>query len=176
MFYNFFNRYVFIFLIAIIFANVTVSLAGPYGPAVSVVNAFLFIGLDLTGRDNLHEIWSKNRFLKMLILILIGGFISWVINRDSAKIALASCISFMVAAGLDTIVYSLLYRFEWLVKSNGSNFVSGLSDSIIFPTLAFGGFNPLITALQFGAKITGGLFWSYIIGRISKRSLVWTQK
>ena len=40
-----------LYLVAIIAANLLVA---KFGPAISIVNAFLFIGLDLTARDKLH--------------------------------------------------------------------------------------------------------------------------
>ena len=70
-----------LYLAAIVAANVTVAL---WGPAVSVLNAFLFIGLDLSCRDVLHERWAAGSraslWGKMALLIGAGGLLSaWCI-------------------------------------------------------------------------------------------------
>ena len=44
-----------IYLGAIVLANFMILW---FGPAVSVVNAFLLIGLDLSLRDRLHDAWG----------------------------------------------------------------------------------------------------------------------
>ena len=36
-------------------------------------------------------------------------------------------------------------------------------NSIVFPTLAFGGFMPVIVLGQFAAKVLGGFLWSKIL-------------
>jgi hypothetical protein len=52
-----------------------------------------------------------------------------------------------------------------LQRSNGSNLGSALVDSLVFPTLAFGGFNVVTTVLQFCAKLLGGFVWSLLLVR-----------
>lgn len=137
-----------------------------FGPGVTVINAFLFIGLDLTSRDRLHDAWHGNGLVwKMGLLIVAGSLLSYLINQNSARIAIASLVSFAVAAGVDSLVYSLLYHHKYTVKVNGSNVVSALVDSLIFPTLAFGAFLPLIVLGQFVAKVLGGAVWAWILGR-----------
>ena len=49
--------YVVLYLFAIVAANLLVA---RFGPSVTIINAFLFIGLDLTTRDGLHEAWGKS--------------------------------------------------------------------------------------------------------------------
>jgi len=152
-----------LYLGAIVAANL---LAARFGPSITVVNAFLFIGLDITARDRLHEVWHGNRLvLKMALLVIAGSLLSWVINKDAKQIAMASAVAFGLAAITDTIVYSMLYSKEWFTKVNGSNIASAIVDSIAFPTLAFGGFMPLITLGQAVAKIAGGGLWSLILRR-----------
>jgi uncharacterized PurR-regulated membrane protein YhhQ (DUF165 family) len=123
-----------LYLAAIVIANITVAL---FGPSVVVLNAFLFIGLDLTTRDRLHEQWQTGRAWKMGLLIAAGSLISWLLNRAVAPIALASCVAFALSAIADTIVYTWLHDRPWWVKVNGSNVVSAAVDSLLFPTLAF---------------------------------------
>jgi hypothetical protein len=150
-----------LYLVAIIVANLVTAY---FGPNVSIINAFLFIGLDLTSRDRLHEVWHNNGLLwKMALLIATGSAISWFLNRNAGPVALASFAAFGAAAVADTLVYQWLNKRPYLVKVNGSNIVSSLVDSMVFPTLAFGGFTLWITAGQFAAKFVGGFIWSLIL-------------
>lgn len=152
--------YVILYLIAIVLANLTIA---AFGPSMVIVNAFLFIGLDLTARDRLHDAWRGNQLiLKTVILITAGSVLSWLLNRDAGAIALASCVAFAAAATIDAVVYHLLGRYPRWLRINGSNIPSALVDSLVFPTLAFGGFLPLIVMGQFLAKVLGGLVWSLV--------------
>jgi queuosine precursor transporter len=158
------GRYVFLYLIAIVLANLTTSL---FGPGWSVVNAFLFIGLDLTARDKLHDAWHGKRLvIKMGALIAVGSILSYALNRNAGQIAIASFIAFAAAAITDTIVYSFLRRRSYMQRVNGSNLVSAAVDSVIFPAIAFG--LPLrfdIMLLQYVAKIVGGYAWALVLRR-----------
>ena len=155
--------YIVMYLAAIILANLS---SAHFGPAASVVNAFLFIGLDLTARDKLHEAWHKNGLLwKMGLLIAVGSGISYLLNRNAGMIAVASFTAFACAALADTIAYQFLYKKSYLVKVNGSNIFSAAVDSLVFPTIAFGGFMPLIILGQFAAKVFGGAIWAYVLGK-----------
>lgn len=149
------------YLLAIVLANLSVVW---FGPSATIVNAFLFIGLDLTCRDKLHEAWHKHGLLwKMALLVAAGSALSWVLNRNAGQIAIASFIAFGCAAIADTVIYQVLHERAYLLKVNGSNVVSALVDSLVFPTLAFGGFMPLVTLGQWAAKVCGGFIWSLIL-------------
>jgi hypothetical protein len=149
--------------LAIILANLTVAW---FGPGVTIVNAFLFIGLDLTARDKLHDAWKgRHLWRKMAALIAAGSLLSWLLNRDAGQIALASFVAFAAAATVDALVYHALGRYPRWLRINGSNIPSAAVDSLLFPTLAFGGFLPWITLGQFAAKVTGGLIWSIVLTR-----------
>lgn len=149
------------FLLAIILADLS---SAKWGPRASIINAFLFIGLDLSSRDRLHEAWNHNGLIwKMALLIASGSLISYAINHSAGRIAVASFVAFMLAAIVDTLTYQFLHRRAYLVKVNGSNIFSALVDSLTFPTIAFGGFLPLVTLGQFAAKVIGGAIWAYIL-------------
>jgi hypothetical protein len=158
------------YLTAIILANLTIT---HFGSGAAVVVAFVFIGLDLTSRDKLHEAWQGRGFIwKMGTLIAVGSFISWLINRNAGTIAVASFVAFASASVVDTVIYQILHKRGYLVKVNGSNVFSALTDSLIFPTLAFGGFMPLVTLGQFAAKVAGGFIWALILkGRKTEKKL-----
>lgn len=142
-------------------ANLSVAAFGP--PSV-YINAFLFIGLTLTTRDRLHEHWKGRHLgMKMGAVIVVGAVLSWLLNRDAGPIAVASMVAFAAAEVVDTLVYHVLHRQRWMLRANGSNVVSSLVDSIVFPTLAFGGLSWVVTSGQFAAKVVGGLVWAYFL-------------
>lgn len=161
--------YVILYLIAIVLANLSVA---AFGPSMVIVNAFLFIGLDLTARDHLHDAWHGNKLLpKMTALIAAGSILSWLLNRNAGQIALASFVAFAAAATVDAIVYHLLGKYPRWLRINGSNIPSALVDSLVFPTLAFGAFLPLIVLGQFIAKVLGGFAWSLVFRWIDRHAL-----
>ena len=155
--------YIILYLVAIVAANLLVTW---FGAGVVIVNAFLFIGLDLTAPDKLHEAWDNNGLLwKMALLIGAGSVLSWILNRNAGQIAIASFVAFACAGAVDAIVYHLLKGKHKLIKINGSNVFSALIDSIVFPTLAFGALMPLIILGQFAAKVGGGFVWSLVLNK-----------
>ena len=158
-----------LYLLAIVLANLSTA---RWGPGVSVVNAFLLVGLDLTARDRLHDSWS-GRWLwpKMALLIVAGSVLSWLLNRDAGRVALASMMAFAVAGAVDALIYALADGRPRLVRINGSNVASAAADSLIFPWLAFGGLLPLLVVGQFVAKVGGGFVWSLILLRWEKGSI-----
>lgn len=180
--------YVVAYLGAIVAANLLVA---AFGPSVVVVNAFLFIGLDLTCRDKLHDAWAgRDLWVKMGALIGAGGLISYWLNAAAGQIALASCVAFALASLADAIVYALMsgyekvkvdpgiwvsrHRFSWLERANASNLAGAAIDSLVFPTLAFGSILPAIVLGQFVSKVAGGFVWSLVLdwrhGRAAQRA------
>jgi hypothetical protein len=162
--------YILMYLVAIILANLTVT---AWGPNMAIVNAFLFIGLDLTARDRLHDAWRGNNLIpKMAALIAAGSVLSWLLNRNAGQIALASFVAFAAAATVDAIVYHLLGKYPRWLRINGSNVPSAFVDSLVFPTLAFGGLMPAIVLGQFIAKTLGGFVWSLVFRWMDRRVVV----
>jgi uncharacterized PurR-regulated membrane protein YhhQ (DUF165 family) len=152
-----------IYLAAIVAANLSVA---AFGPSATIITAFLFIGLDITARDRLHEAW-RGRALgpKMALLIAAGSLLSWAINRRAGRVALASFAAFAASGAADALVYHLLRHRAWLLKVNGSNIISAAVDSLVFPTLAFGRLIWWVVAGQFVAKVAGGAVWALLLGR-----------
>lgn len=157
-----------IYLLAIVLANLSVA---TFGASVTVINAFLFIALDLSTRDRLHEQWDgRNLWRNMLLLIGTGSLLSAVLNWNAAPIAIASFGAFLAAGIVDTLVYGALGNHSKMVKMNGSNLVSAAVDSLVFPALAWG--FPLMWGIvigQFAAKVIGGAIWSYLLTRRSTK-------
>ncbi len=162
--------YIFLYLAAVVAANLIIAQFGGAYPSTFIIVAFLFIGLDLTSRDHLHDAWRGKQLLpKMAALIAAGSLISWFLNKDAGQIALASFIAFAAAATVDTIVYHLLGSYPRWMRVNGSNIPSAAVDSILFPTIAFGSFLWPIVLGQFLAKTMGGLVWSAIFHWIERK-------
>lgn len=156
--------YIALYLIAIVAANLSVA---QFGPDVTILNAFLFIGLDLTARDHLHEQWQgRALYPRMLGLIAAGSVLSAFLNWNAAPIAIASFCAFLGAGVVDTLIYQELWK-RWYPKwlcINGSNLPAAVVDSLLFPALAFG--FPLMWGIvlgQFVAKVLGGFVWSLVL-------------
>ena len=145
-----------VYALAMTAANLSVA---AFGPAISPLNAFLFIGLDLVLRDWLHV---RLKLWQMGTLIASTGLLTYLLNPASGKIAIASAVAFTTAAIVDWAVFARL-KGSWVKRANGSNVVGAAVDSIIFPTLAFGVLMPQIVSLQFAAKVFGGFLWSLIL-------------
>lgn len=158
--------YVILYLGAVVLANPTVT---TFEPESAIVVAFLFIGLDLTARDHLHDAWHGEGLLwKMAALIATGSLLSWLLNRESQQVAIASFVAFAAAASVDAFVYHFLRRYPRWLRINGSNVPSAAVDSLVFPVLAFGGFPWPIIVGQFLAKTVGGFLWSLIFRRLDR--------
>lgn len=137
-----------------------------YGSAFLVINAFLFIGLDFTLRDRLHETWKyRGLWWKMAALVALGSFLTYLFSPAAKNIALASAASFLAAGLVDSIAYHALRDRAQILKVNGSNILGSATDSILFPALAYGLFLPGATLGMFAAKILGGFFWFIILRR-----------
>ena len=151
------------FLFAIVLANLSVTY---FGPASTPFNAFLLIGLNLSLRDHIHEKWhGKNLGLKMFGLICAGAAITYLLNQGAGMICVGSVVAFAGALIVDSVVYQKLFKRSRLFKMNGSNVASSITDSILFPTIAFGAFMPWIIIFQAVAKIGGGALWAWILTR-----------
>ena len=154
-----------LYLVAIVAANLSVA---AFGPGVTILNAFLFIGLDLTARDALHDRWRRDHlWLRMFVLIAAGGAISYALNRDAGWIAVASCAAFLAAGAADVLVYAVLGDRSRRLRVNGSNTVSAAVDSLVFPTVAFGAFMPVVVLGQWLAKVVGGFVWLEVLSALS---------
>lgn len=154
--------YIALYLIAIVAANLSVA---QFGPDVTILNAFLFIGLDLTARDHLHEQWQGSAlYPRMLGLIAVGSILSALLNWNAAPIAIASFCAFLGAGIVDMLMYQALGEYPKWLRINGSNLPAAAVDSLLFPALAFG--FPLMWGIvlgQFVAKVLGGFVWSLVL-------------
>lgn len=148
-----------VYVVSLIIANLVVSV---FGPAFIGITAFVMIGLDLALRDWLH---FKLAFKQMGGLIILSGGLTYALNPNAATVAIASAVAFTVAAFADWITFTLL-RGSWLFRANGSNVSGAITDSILFPLLAFGQIMPEMFWQQFIAKVLGGTLWATLIVRL----------
>lgn len=150
-----------IYIVALVAANLLVAWLGPW---FSLINAFILIGLDFSLRDKIHDLWEGNNLaLKMGGLISLASIISYGLNPATGMIAFASLAAFTLSMVADSFAYHYLKDYKHSVRVNGSNIAGSAVDSLIFPTIAFGGLMLEIVALQFLAKVFGGFIWSKIL-------------
>jgi len=152
-----------IYIAALVAANLLVAWLGVW---FSLVNAFVLIGLDLSLRDKLHDLWEGDNLpIKMGGLIATASIVSYAINPATGMIAFASLAAFSLSMVVDAFAYQYLKNKQWMIRVNGSNVAGSAVDSLVFPTIAFGGLMLEIVALQFIAKVGGGFVWSHILKR-----------
>jgi len=149
------------YAVAMTLANLLVA---TFGPSISPINAFFFIGLDLALRDWLHV---RLKTWQMGGLIVGTGALTYLLNPAAGMIAIASSVSFTAASVVDWTVFAKLTG-TWIKRANGSNIAGATVDSVVFPTLAFGVLMPQIVVMQFFAKVVGGVFWAYVISKSSR--------
>jgi uncharacterized PurR-regulated membrane protein YhhQ (DUF165 family) len=155
-----------LYLAAIVAANQIIT---AYGPAAVLYVGAGLIAFNLVARDALHDAFHDHRLLKMAALIGTGALLSYVLNADAAKIAVASAAAFTASEALDAVSYHLLRWRPWLERCNASNVLSATVDTIVFFTLAF---SAVPVALAFGqvcAKVAGGVVYSLLMQRRESR-------
>ena len=146
------------YAVAMTAANLLVT---TFGPSISPINAFLFIGFDLALRDWLHV---RLKFWQMGGLIAGTGFLTYALNPTAGMIAIASASSFALAALVDWAAFTKV-KGTWFKRSTTSNVAGAAVDSIAFPTIAFGALMPEIVVMQFVAKVVGGTIWTYLLNK-----------
>jgi uncharacterized PurR-regulated membrane protein YhhQ (DUF165 family) len=146
---------------AMIVANL---LTAKFGPAITPLNAFVLIGLDLALRDWLHVRLER---AQMGLLIVATGALTYALNPATGMIAIASVAAFVAASVVDWFVFSRTSG-SWIKRSNVSNAAGAVVDSLLFPTIAFGALMPSIVGMQFVAKVVGGAVWSILLFKVMK--------
>jgi len=152
---------IFAFIAYAIAMTVANMLVATFGPSISPINAFVFIGFDLALRDWLQ---IKLKPVQMGALIVGTGLLTYALDQSAGMIAIASAVSFTVAALIDWLIFTKI-KGTWLFRANSSNVAGSAVDSLVFPTIAFGGFMPEIVTMQFVAKIVGGAIWTYWLNK-----------
>lgn len=143
-----------IYVAALIVANL---LAAHYGPSITPWLAFTLVGLDLSVRDWLQVQISRRH---MAMLIPAAGLLAYILNPAVRQIAVASTVAFVVSEWAEWGTFTLT-KGTWFSRSVKANTVAAAVDSLLFPTLAFGGLLPVIVLAQFVAKCFGSSMWAY---------------
>lgn len=155
--------FVVLYIAAFVGANLTVT---ALGPAATPFVAFGLIGFDMVLRDRLQDAWQGRSLApRMFTLIVAAGVLSFLLDHAAARIAVASIAAFMASSVVGALVYQAVRRLPWLARSNIANVAAAAVDSALFPLIAFGSFMPAIAALQFIAKVAGGMLWSFLLPR-----------
>lgn len=150
-----------LYLIAFVLSNFIVLW---YGSKGLIFTAIFLIPFDFVLRCLFHETWKgKELILKLGTLVLTASVITFIINKDALNIALASSFGFIFAQIFAGIFYQYFIKSSYLIKVNGSDAIGILVDSLVFQFIAFSVILPEITISQFLLKLTGGLFWYWII-------------
>jgi len=100
-------------------------------------------------------------------MVLVAGLLSFIVNPEGGRIAVASCLAFIASGVMDTVIYRMHMKRKFIVRSNISNVAGAFVDSALFPLIAFGAVMPLTTLGQFSAKVAGGLFFAWIICKLT---------
>lgn len=159
-----------IYAAAMTLANLSIAYFGPW---VSLINAFVLIGLDLALRDWLH---MRLKVWQMLALIGASGVLTYALNPSVQHIVIASAAAFTLAALVDWQAFSRLSG-SWLQRSLGSNVAGAVVDTAVFSSLAFMLLSPnpkplevvaQIAGLQLLAKVAGGSMWAFTINRFAR--------
>ena len=152
------------YLGAVVAANLTIA---TFGPAAVLPVAFALVGFNMTARDRLHDSWhGRGLGWKMAALVAVGGLLSFLLNADALRIAVASSVAFAASETVNALVYApmLRRRVPWLARVNAGNVPNALADSALFIGLAFGPLWGLMLA-QAAVKIGGGFVWSLVLRR-----------
>jgi uncharacterized PurR-regulated membrane protein YhhQ (DUF165 family) len=150
-----------LYLIAFVFANFIVLWFGATG---LIFTALFLIPFDFVLRCIFHERWKGlELILKLGLLVITASMITYLINRESVNIALASVGGFITAQIGAGVFYQTLIKKHFFIKVNGSDLIGIVLDSIIFQIIAFSLIDWEITGGQIALKFIGGLFWYWII-------------
>jgi hypothetical protein len=150
-----------IYLVAFVLSNFIVLWFGSTG---LIFTALFLIPFDFVMRCIFHETWKgMELILKMSLLVLVAGLLSYLINLETQKIAIASIVGFSFAQIFAGIFYQLTIKKSYFIKVNGSDAIGILVDSILFQMVAFSFIDFNITASQFILKLVGGLFWYWVL-------------
>lgn len=141
-----------------------------FGPWFLPVTAFVSVGIVLVTRDYLHDTWSTRPgsfWLRMFAMIAAAGVLAYAVDQSAGMVAIASVSALVGSSLVETVVFQRVFGQKWMIRSNTSNAVGAVADSLIFPLVAFGvagvgGWGPLalLVLTQAATKAAGGLFWS----------------
>ena len=150
-----------VYLLAFVLSNFIVLWFGNVG---LIFTALFLIPFDFIMRCIFHETWKGFELIvKMMLLVILAGVITYLINYETKTIAAASIAGFVGAQVVAGMFYQLVIKESYFIKVNGSDALGIIFDSITFQLVAFGIVDWKIFISQFTLKIIGGLFWYWLI-------------
>lgn len=150
-----------LYLLAFILANYLVIWFGSYG---LIITALFLIPFDFIMRCVFHETYKGIKlFIYLGSLVLCASILTYLINKESFNIALASCLGFASAQLFASIFYQINIKKSFFVKVNGSDLIGIIIDSIVFQLIAFNIIDINISLSQIIMKFLGGLFWYWLL-------------
>jgi len=164
-----------LFLLAVVGANLLVL---QFGQIALVFTAWVLVPLDMLCRDVLHTRWrDKFLWLRLSGLVLSGGLLTALLNRDAVWVAAGSCAGFAAALSVNAWVFEAASRrgAPMLTRMNMSNAFAAGVDSVVFPLIAFGTVTPVVSLAQAGSKFAGGVVCSLIFCAVQRRLHVVSQ-
>lgn len=160
------NIFIVFYLIALVSANLIVKHFGAPGLWFS---SALLIPFDFICRAIFHETWKGEKLvINLLLLTVVSGIVTFVINHKALDIALASFSGIVAVQVFAGIFYQMFMKKSYFFKVNLSDLIAIIVDSITFQLVAFNSVNFEVTGGQMLIKALGGLFWYYIIFKIFK--------
>lgn len=153
------------FVTAMAAANLAIAALGPW---FLPVTAFVSVGIVLVSRDYLHDVWRDRAvgfWPRMISMIAAAGLLAYLVDASAARIAIASTAALVSSALVETATFQLVFERAWMVRSNTSNVMGALTDSIVFPIVAFGWMEglALLVLTQMLTKTAGGFFWAALL-------------
>lgn len=122
-------------------------------------------------RDAFADLVGPRRAVAQLALIAAGAVLTYLLNQDAVKIAIASVVAFAASESVEAVVYVALRDRPWMTRAPVSACIGAAVDSVLFITLAFG-FSFQLAFLQWVAKTAGGWFWAQLIDLAKTRRAV----
>ena len=111
----------------------------------------------------------------MALLIAVGSLLTVAVAPNVGRVALASTAAFALAGIANAVTYHVFRSRTRYVRMNISNACAAITDSIVFPLVAFAAVDSWLSATQAGSKFVGGLLWSAlavgILSLVSRRKL-----
>lgn len=147
--------WVLLYLVTIVFANVTVSI----WQWMAYVNSLVFIGLDLTLKDKFQ---INLPWYIVLCIALLGGIITLWLNIGFMPIAVASTAALIVAFTVDYIAFLLFKQSIWH-RVMISNVLGAFADSLVFALLAPFPFTWGFVLTMWVLKVIGGTISGYVL-------------
>lgn len=155
-----------VYLAAIVAANLTIA---ALGAAWVIPVGLVLVGLDLAIRDRLHDELEQTTRPQLVaimgLLIAIGGLVSYLLNADAGRVAIASAAAFTAAAVVDAVGYQLLEGRRPWVRSAVSSAPAAVVDSAVFLVILTAGVPVLLIVAQAAAKALGALVWALVLYR-----------